>query len=391
MPGATHRPLVRFLVHGAERSGPPIYLLRLLRAWQQHPPAFQPEVVLARPGPLQPDFAAAAPTWCARLDRRSPERLSARAADALHAPGLGAWITRRGTIARGPAHPAEVTVVNGATGPTVELLRAFDPDGPVLTIAHELSTGWFCNLTPGQRSDLLDRTERFLAVSRSVESFLVDALGVAAHRIEVIHPPVDLGEVSADRAPAPAAARPQTVVGAGMTDWRKAPESWLRVARSVKDQLHPETVRFVWFGGSTTGDPGFWPVQHEIQQLGMTDEVEFLGQVDDPARILIDADVFLTTAREDAFPLACAEALACGTPVVGFAVDGVAEMVNVSGGGRLADYPDEPGLAARVVDLLGDADRRAELGELGRAYGRSHLDVKRLAPTVAAWIGQDTT
>lgn len=380
------RPRVRFLVHGAERSGPPVHVLRLCRAWADRDPGFDREVVLARPGELVTEFAALAPTRVARLDRRSPETLAARGLAATGVPSAGVRLRRAATARRVDHGPADVTVVNGATAPTAELLRVLDPAGPVAVIGHELSTGWFGNLTAPDRGLLLDRCSDAVAVSEAVRDLLVD-LGMARTAIRVIPPAVELPDP-----PVPAGGdvgdrSVVTVAGGGETDWRKAPDLWLLVAARAVELAPPGLdLRFRWFGGSTTRTPAGWPLQHEVRHLGLEDRVEFLGQQDDPWSALGRVDLFLSTAREDAAPLACAEAAARGVPVLSFDSGGNVELVRDGGCGVVVPYPRTDELADALVALACDPGRRRELGCAGATFVRERRSVEVVSDMTGAWL-----
>ena len=374
-------PTVRLLIHGAERSGPPIYALRLARWWAQHPPPFRPEFVVARPGPLVADLSAAQPTVVARLDRRSPERIVERAVRTAAGARVADAIRRGGVLLRVGHKPSDLTVVSGATTPTVELLRALEPPGRVALIAHELSTGWFDNISASDRAFLLGRVGPYLAVSQSVRSFLVDRLGVDPGAVTVVPPPIDPSSL-----PRPALGGSATVAGCGVTDWRKAPDAWLRVMALVRHRLAPSPLRCRWVGGASVGGVGFWPLEHEMRHLGLVGTVEFLGIVEDPWGAVGPVSVLVSTAREDAHPLAVAEAIAGGVPVVGFDVDGVGEMIRDSGCGVAVPYPDESALADAIVDLLNDPMRRQQMGCDGGAWGREHVAIESVGPRVTEWI-----
>jgi len=387
-----NRPLVRFLVHGAERSGPPIYLLRLLRCWRANPSQFDPEVVIARPGDLVSQFACLTDTSVARLDPRSLEMSFQSLTRSIHAEVLGqravGFASRariRGNPFRSAPRQPDITVVNGATVATVELLRQLRPSGQILTIAHELSTGWFGNLNKVDREFLLAQTDRFLAVSEAVRSFLMSKLGVSTTKVAMIHPPVDLGEF-AGLDLSHKSAGSFHVGGSGMTDWRKAPEIWLRIAAELQDKLPKENLRFTWIGGEHPDSAAFWPLEHEMQQLGVAPQVSFTGQIDNPAAAMSQFDVFVSTAREDAYPLACAEAVSLGVPVVGFDSGGLAEMARESGCAFVVPYPKQNLISGLVEDLFHDPARRTQLGQQGIKFGRNELNVSVIAPAVADWI-----
>jgi len=73
------------------------------------------------------------------------------------------------------------------------------------------------------------------------------------------------------------------------------------------------------------------------------------------------ADVLAIPSVHDNLPQTALEALACGTPVVGFAVGGIPEIVRPGITGLLAPAQDVDALRAAVGDLLQEPARRAEL------------------------------
>ncbi len=72
------------------------------------------------------------------------------------------------------------------------------------------------------------------------------------------------------------------------------------------------------------------------------------------------ADVFVHTARAEAFGKTVTEAMACGTPVVASAVGGIPEQLSDGREGFLCPPGDAAALAARLLDLLSQPQRRAD-------------------------------
>lgn len=70
------------------------------------------------------------------------------------------------------------------------------------------------------------------------------------------------------------------------------------------------------------------------------------------------ADVFVIASREDNFPNTVLEAMACGVPVVGFRVGGVADMVRPDITGLLVEPFDATALASAIRALLEDSSRQ---------------------------------
>ena len=76
------------------------------------------------------------------------------------------------------------------------------------------------------------------------------------------------------------------------------------------------------------------------------------------------ADVFVAPSRQDNLPNTVLESLACGTPVVGFPVGGIPDVVEDGSTGWLADKVDAVSLAntiSRALQVLGDAEVRLQI------------------------------
>ncbi len=120
-------------------------------------------------------------------------------------------------------------------------------------------------------------------------------------------------------------------------------------------------------------------VEALARQLGVTADVDFLGERDDLPRALADAAVFLLPSETESFGLAALEALSCGVPVVASRVGGVPEVVRDGEVGFLHTVGDCDAMASSVLRMLDDPALRARLG--GAARARAETDF-RVAPAV---------
>ena len=75
------------------------------------------------------------------------------------------------------------------------------------------------------------------------------------------------------------------------------------------------------------------------------------------------ADLFLNPTRAEAFGLTMLESIACGTPVVGFRVGSVPDLVRPGITGYLADLEDEEDYRNGIVQILGDESHRAFMSQ----------------------------
>ncbi len=95
----------------------------------------------------------------------------------------------------------------------------------------------------------------------------------------------------------------------------------------------------------------------------------FLGELHDELTLALAysaADVFVCPSREESFSNTTLEALACGTPVAGFAVGGIPDMIEHKVNGMLATPHDPQELAAGIAYILEDQERREAMGRAAR-------------------------
>ena len=112
------------------------------------------------------------------------------------------------------------------------------------------------------------------------------------------------------------------------------------------------------------------PLEHLAAELGVSDRVRFLGQLDNPdARARAAAcDLFVMPGVEEPFGVAFVEAMAAGLPAIGSRGEGGPEDIAAAGPGMVLVEPDDPGALAAVLDrLTGDRSRARAAGRRRRA------------------------
>jgi glycosyltransferase involved in cell wall biosynthesis len=137
-------------------------------------------------------------------------------------------------------------------------------------------------------------------------------------------------------------------------------------------------VRLVIAGaGALEGD-----VRIEIRRLGLGDRVHLAGRVsdDDLVRWYRSADlVVLPTQQLEGFGLTTAEALACGTPVLGTPAGATPELLGELDAGLVASDVTPTAIADGVISLTSDRDRLGRLAARARARVHPALSWPRIA------------
>jgi N-acetyl-alpha-D-glucosaminyl L-malate synthase BshA len=107
-------------------------------------------------------------------------------------------------------------------------------------------------------------------------------------------------------------------------------------------------------------------VEQRAHELNVTDSVHMLGSLIDFVDLLKHADVFVLPSASESFGVAALEALSTGVPVCAYRVGGLPDLVS-DGVGRLVRPFDLEALAAAVIDVVSDQERREQMGAAARA------------------------
>ena len=121
-------------------------------------------------------------------------------------------------------------------------------------------------------------------------------------------------------------------------------------------------------------------------ELDVLDEVRFAGcrQPDELHLWYAAADVAVTTPWYEPFGLTPLEAMACGAPVIGSRVGGIAFTIADGETGYLVPPRDPEALSLRLDDVLRHPERRQRMGQAGRARVLRSFTWQQVAARTAA-------
>jgi len=139
----------------------------------------------------------------------------------------------------------------------------------------------------------------------------------------------------------------------------------LPVLLAAFDRVHAATGARLLFVGDG-------PMRAQLEAFaGSRGAVTVRPYLDSPAevaRVLASSDVVVVSSRAETFSLSTAEAISCGTLVVGTAGGAVADLIEYTGAGRTFRAGDSASLGGALIGALStDAAARRAQGVAGRA------------------------
>ncbi|WP_172371420.1 glycoside hydrolase family 99-like domain-containing protein [Mesorhizobium sp. NZP2234] len=278
-----------------------------------------------------------------------------------------------------------------ATGRAHALLAELDR--PILTHARELGTS-VARYAKDNMGDVVSRTRRFVACSRSVRDYLVSEHNVAAGAIDVIpsavpQPNADQNLTEIRRLESRRLAGWPTdkviVLGSGIgMPFRKGADLFIEVARILRAR-GVEDYHFYWLGSFPGRERdevlGTWSQQlGRLRADGLDEKVTFLGDVDDVGAYLRRADLFLLTSREEPFGRVMLEAAFAELPVICFAESGGAPDFVEDDAGIIVGLADPVAMADATLNLIRDKPLRMRLGRQASAKARLNFSTDRVFP-----------
>jgi len=202
-------------------------------------------------------------------------------------------------------------------------------------------------------------------------------LGVPSEKIELVRSGLDLSVFSSAnrrdelRSEFGVTADQHLIVYMGRLRTVKGVEFGIRAFATALEQL--PNIRMVLAG---EGDQRNF-LGSLVSELGISEQVEFLGVRNDVPELLGAADSVLMPSLTEGFPRTAIEAMAAGKPVIATNVGGTPEAVIDGETGILVPARDSDALSAAIVRLVGDTDLQARLAQAGRKRAEKNYSVDR--------------
>lgn len=123
-------------------------------------------------------------------------------------------------------------------------------------------------------------------------------------------------------------------------------------------------------------------LRQQVAALGLEEAVTFTGAVpyQQIGNILAMGDIYVTASISEVHPLSVIEAMAAGLPVAAVASPGISDTVVHDQHGMLISRAE--GLAAAIVSLANDAEKRRRMGRAAREASRQYEITRTVAQTL---------
>jgi sugar transferase (PEP-CTERM/EpsH1 system associated) len=254
--------------------------------------------------------------------------------------------------------------------------------------------GWDVSDPKGQvrkyqllRRAFIPLVKAYIPLSRELEAYLLDPVGVPLRKLNRIYNGVDNDRFSPQ--PGHAALPPgfanadSIVIGTvgrmhGVKDQLNLAQAFVKLC-----QQQPETaaqLRLVFVGDG--------PLREECRQLLQDNHLEsqawLPGSRDDVPRLMQAMDVFVLPSLAEGISNTILEAMSCGLPVVATDVGGNAELVVAGETGRIVPSADPQALANALAEYVCNPDLIQQHGEAGRVRIEQHFSMQAM---VDAYMG----
>ena len=162
----------------------------------------------------------------------------------------------------------------------------------------------------------------------------------------------------------------------GRLTYQKDPQRLMRLCARLKECRPDLKVAIVGTGELLE------EVQALCTELGIQNNVHFLGFQSNPIKMVHDSKAMILTSRWEGTPMCALEAMCLGTPIVSTPSDGMKDIVEDGVSGYLTD--DDEVMAEKLLKIMEDPAHRAFLAENGSAIFARINDEEKYQEAIAA-------
>ena len=250
-------------------------------------------------------------------------------------------------------------IVNGVTG----LGYLFTDDAPTVRAARTLVLGGLWAIRRGRRQTYLfqnpddERLFRRRGIASGSNSRLIKGSGVDTEQFDQ----------------RPESSEGPVVLFPARMLWSKGVQEFVDAARIVKESGHEG--RFVLVGDVDADNPAGVP-SDQIKRWEEQGIIEWWGYQESMPDVFAQSHIVcLPSKYREGVPKVLIEAASCGRPIVTTDMPGCRDIVQDGENGLLVPPNDAGAVARAIIQLVEDADLRAEMGTRGRALVQAEFSI----------------
>lgn len=145
------------------------------------------------------------------------------------------------------------------------------------------------------------------------------------------------------------------VIYLGRFTYPKDPYRLLKVIKGVVEKKPDVKVAFIGTGEMED------EVRKEMSVQGLDKNVDMLGFIANPTKILMSSKLMVMTSRWEGTPMCALESMALGTPIISTPTDGLKVLIKDGISGFISN--DDDVLVNRIIQTLSDNELRKHLSE----------------------------
>lgn len=238
---------------------------------------------------------------------------------------------------------------------------------------------------------MAEKADHVMAVSEATRTYMLEIDGIRRRDIEVVYLGFDFEQMSPNPEKRNAAREKfgfsdnDLVIGyvANFTAG-KGHVQLISAFDEIKRQV--PNARLLLAGGGKLQE-----VEDLVGRLGLGRRIVFAGWQDDAAAVYNAMDIFVQPSLSEAFSQVLIEAMGCGLPVVATDVGGASEVIEPGVDGIIVEPDDARAIAAEVIGLALDPERRCEIAKRGMSRVRGRFSaaamVERHFALYSKWLG----
>ncbi|PSJ75558.1 N-acetyl-alpha-D-glucosaminyl L-malate synthase BshA, partial [Sphingobacteriales bacterium UPWRP_1] len=119
--------------------------------------------------------------------------------------------------------------------------------------------------------------------------------------------------------------------------------------------------------------------EQQVRELGIAQDVRFLGKQDAVGELLAVSDLFLMPSETESFGLAALEAMACEVPVISSNAGGIPEINQNGITGFMSNVGNVEDMAANAIYILSDKERLKQFRSNALQQAQ-RFDINRIMP-----------